>query len=231
MKLMFQYKKIKTNLGMTHSTSIQSHPESNLKYNRGMTYVELIVVLTIFSVMTSLVIFSHAEFQAKVDIKNLASDIALKIVQAQKSSIYGTLPGAAQYALLPPNWKPSYGVYIDKSADDKSFIYFTDIDQNSYLENPTCSGVSECLEKITITKGNIISELNVFYRGEIPQVPHSLDDLTITFRRPNTSAVVRSSQITTPPPFPISHVEITIVSPKAPTATIQLYSSGRVQIN
>ena len=37
------------NRGMTHSTGLQGHPE----YSRGMTYVELIVVLSIFSVMSS----------------------------------------------------------------------------------------------------------------------------------------------------------------------------------
>ncbi|KKQ07855.1 MAG: hypothetical protein US18_C0006G0001, partial [Parcubacteria group bacterium GW2011_GWB1_36_5] len=54
-----------------------------IKKNRGMTYVELIVVLSIFAVMSSIVLFNYGEFQAKVDIKNLASDIALKIVEAQ----------------------------------------------------------------------------------------------------------------------------------------------------
>ena len=60
-------------------------------YNRGMTYVELIVVLSIFSIMTSVVLFNYGAFQAKVDIKNLASDIALKIVEAQKSALSGKL--------------------------------------------------------------------------------------------------------------------------------------------
>ena len=69
---------------------------------KGMTYVELIVVLSIFSAMTSVVLFNYGEFQAKVDIKNLASDIALKIVEAQKSSLSGKLPES-----FPVNWKPS----------------------------------------------------------------------------------------------------------------------------
>ena len=57
-----------------------------------MTYVELIVVLSIFSVMTSVVLFNYNEFQAKIDIKVLANDIALKIVEAQKSALSGKLP-------------------------------------------------------------------------------------------------------------------------------------------
>ena len=56
------------------------------KLNKGMTYVELIVVLSIFSIMTSIVLFNYNEFQAKVDIKVLANDIVLNIVEAQKVS-------------------------------------------------------------------------------------------------------------------------------------------------
>ena len=47
-----------------------------------MTYIELIVVLSIFAVMSSVVIFNYGLFQARIDIKNLASDIALKFVEA-----------------------------------------------------------------------------------------------------------------------------------------------------
>src|SRR3989344_2489263 len=98
-----------------------------IQKNKGMSYVELIVVLSIFSAMSSVVLFNYGEFQAKIDIKNLASDIALKVVEAQKSSLPGKLPPLAQQVLIPsPSaWKPSYGLYMDQAADDKSFIYFS----------------------------------------------------------------------------------------------------------
>ena len=54
-------------------------PNIKIKTNRGMTYVELIVVLSIFAVLSSVAIFNYGSFQDKVDIKNLGSDIALKI--------------------------------------------------------------------------------------------------------------------------------------------------------
>src|SRR3989344_6451778 len=83
---------------------------------RGMTYVELIVVLGIFGVISSVVMFNYGEFQDKVEIKNLASDIALKVVEAQKSAMSGKLP------VNPPSgWKPAYGVYFPSvSVDNKS---------------------------------------------------------------------------------------------------------------
>ena len=141
-----------------------------------MTYVELIVVLSIFSVMTSVVLFNYGEFQAKVDIKNLASDIALKIVEAQKSSLSGKLPPLAQQALIvsPSTWKPSYGLFINQVSDNKSFFYFTDVDQDGDFSDTNCVGTGECLAKILITKGNSISSLDVFYQGD--GTPHNLND-------------------------------------------------------
>ncbi len=191
------------------------------KRNRGMSYVELIVVLTIFSVLSGVVIYNYSQFQAKVDVKNLASDIALRISEAQKSAVSGALP----VATFSSTWKPSYGVSFD-STDNKSFIYFTDLDQNGYVYNPTCSPNSECLEKVSITKNDSISSLKVFYQGDT--VGTNLNDLSITFVRPNAGAIIKS---TTPFTGTISYVQITVASPRTFTAIIKVYASGRIQVN
>src|SRR3990167_3431372 len=98
-----------------------------IKKNGGMSYIELIVVLSIFSAMTSIVLFNYGDFQAKVDIKNLASDIALKVVEAQKMSLSGQFPPQPQYGAIgdPAAWKPSYGVSFDLTTPTQ-FIYFVD---------------------------------------------------------------------------------------------------------
>jgi len=184
------------------------------KLNRGMTYVELIVVLGIFSVMTSVVFFDYGKFEQKVDIKILANDVALKIVEAQKDSLSGKWNANATL-----NWKPSYGVHFDMSKN-KNFIYFADLDNNTFYVDPDCSG--ECLDQITITKGNSISELGVFGPG----CPSTVNDLNIVFKRPDSSAIITSSAACS-----ISYVQITLTSPSSITAKIKIYPSGRIQIN
>src|SRR5258708_36931609 len=94
------------------------------KRNTGMTYVELIVVLSIFSVMTSVILFNYQKFQAKVDIKNLANDIAVKLVGAQKAAVSCAFPPPAQQSLIGSFWKPPYGLYFYPSNYNKSFLYF-----------------------------------------------------------------------------------------------------------
>ena len=80
----------------------------NLKANAGMTYVELIVVLSIFAIMSGVVLFNYGTFQARVQIKNYANDIAMQIVQAQKDAMGGKMPANGSF----PSGKPSYGVYF-----------------------------------------------------------------------------------------------------------------------
>lgn len=203
-----------------------------IQKNNGMTYVEIIVVLSIFFVMTSIILFNYREFQAKVDIKNFASDIASKVVEAQKSSLVGKLPPSSHQPANPARWKPSYGVYFDTTTP-KQFIYFTDLDNTSPPQNnlfdgstSTSSCNNECLDKITITKNNSISDLKIFGAN---CTTNNIDNLTIVFRRPDYRAIITSE------PSPcnrISQAQISVVSPQsATTATIKIYSSGRIQVN
>jgi prepilin-type N-terminal cleavage/methylation domain-containing protein len=194
---------------------------SKIKLNRGMTYVELIVVLSIFAALSSVILFNYGDFQAKVDIKNLASDIALKVVEAQKSSLNGVLPLAGYD---PATWKPAYGVYFDISVP-KQFIYFIDLDNsNSYNGLSSCT-TTECLDKIIITKNNFISKIDKCTDATCTS-PTSINSLSVAFSRPSSSAVFTGATVTGS-----EYVQITISSPKGVTALIKLYSSGRVQIN
>ncbi|PIP68810.1 hypothetical protein COW91_02830 [Candidatus Nomurabacteria bacterium CG22_combo_CG10-13_8_21_14_all_32_8] len=220
-----------------------SYPSSKVKLttghgklNRGMTYVELIVVLSIFSIMTSIVLFNYKGFQAKVDIKVLANDIALKIVEAQKSSISGKLNIHASV-----DWKPSYGLYFDLQGilfggNNKQFIYFADLyplltPDRQYSDGDFCSSVDspdvECLDRIDITKGNFISQIEGYSGSSLTTIK---DPLSITFKRPDSSAVFFSND---PDINKYDYIQITISSSgSSPSkAYIKVYPSGRIQID
>ncbi len=218
-----------------------------LKKNRGMTYVELIIVMSIFGIMSSIVLFNYGRFQANVDIRNLANDIAMKIVEAQKSALSGNIPPVAQQITLSAspfakNWKPAYGIYFTKPASN--FVFFTDLDNGALRDEPPifdiyslannttpliCLPGRECLDSINITKGNIISSIDIFFPQDPADSPTaSLTNLSITFTRPNSGPVFESdsSKWTM-----ISYAQITITSPSGPSAKIKVYASGRIQIN
>lgn len=195
----------------------------------GMTYVEIIVVLSIFSVLSGVVIYNYRTFQEKIDTKNLTNEVALKIVEAQKSSLSGFIP--TQTPSDPQKWKPAYGVYFTLAAKNgnTNFIYFTDLNNSKSFDGSLACTDQECLEKILITKNNTISSLEAVYVGEDAKNTQ-LDDLTITFSRPSSSANIISS---TPfdPKYTLSHIQIILTSPNLVNSTIKVFPSGRIQID
>ncbi|OHB06260.1 MAG: hypothetical protein A3A26_00070 [Candidatus Zambryskibacteria bacterium RIFCSPLOWO2_01_FULL_47_14] len=193
---------------------------ASYKITRGMTYIELIVVLGIFSTMLSIAMFNHNKFQDKVAIKALANEIALKIVEAQKSSINGKWNSAAT-----SDWKPSYGVYF--TSNSTKFIYFADLNSSNTCSDPGCASFTlggEVLDVISMTRGNSISVSGLEVTGT--GCPATVTNLTVVFRRPDSSALIASS-----PSCTISQAIVNIVSPSGLSAKIKFYPSGRVQIN
>ncbi|MFA6274118.1 MAG: type II secretion system protein [Candidatus Paceibacterota bacterium] len=197
------------------------------KNNRGMTYVELIVVLGIVGAMTSVIIFNYGSFQAKVDIRNLANDVALKIVEAQKSAMSGKLPITG---LPSPDWKPSYGVYFNSSASpdidsipfNKKIVYFVDNDSDGFLATQ-----GELLNPTTIiTKNNFIKSLTISGSGNCAPTK----DLSIVFRRSDSVVKIKS----TDPNFSgcvVSFASIIVSSSKGDESEILIYPSGRIEMN
>lgn len=224
---------------------MQNKNQNFNRKNTGMTYVELIVVLSIFAIVSAVSIFNYKTFQDKVDIKNLSNDIALKVVEAQKFSLSGKLP------ILPPlnpnTWKPSYGLYFDLAPDlannppntgNKVFYYFVDLDQEKDFDYGTynCAQpqTNECLDKVTITKGNFIQEIKVFYQDSNGVPDEILNNVAITFTRPNSGAFITSTNpVIDNLNRSVDRIEIKVSSLGSSPATslIKVYTSGRIQIN
>ena len=196
-------------------------------FNRGMTYVELIVVMSIFAIMLAITMFNYNKFQALVDIKNLSNDVALKVVQAQKYSVNGLLPPLTQQSIIGnvDVWTPSYGVYFQ--ANSPRFIYFTDIDK-SHTCDATClnqSNNGEFLEAFNITKGNKISSITTSACSS-----GTLTDFTVVFIRPSSEAKFSASPALASNCDP-KYASIIVSSPDGlVTSTIKVYTSGRIEI-
>jgi len=201
-----------------------------IKKNRGMTYVELIVVLSIFAIMSAVSMFNYRGFQAKIDIKNLATDIAMQIVGAQKDAMAGRLPPTGSPSL---NWKPAYGIHFDISnnVSNKRFIYFADLNdtkiyQEAFNSIVDCSGDPFCVDKINITKGNYVLSLQVVGSNSC----NSTSKVDVVFKRPDSSAILSADGINC---GTFSKVVISISS-AAPDnlakVNINLYQSGRIEI-
>ncbi|MES2315599.1 MAG: type II secretion system protein [Patescibacteria group bacterium] len=213
------------------------------KLNKAMTYIELVVVLGIFSMMAGITTYNYGVFQTRVDLQNLSSDIALKASQAEKDSSSGRIPPLAVGRDPVPTWKPSYGLYFNQSSSianpGKSFIYYVDVNNDHiyngpdvvyFQQNPGFPCTGECLEVINITKGNYISEIMAIGTNGSQTLLSGLSALSFT--RPSTLLTVSDAFNHVLPN--IDYVRITISTPKGANSVsriVKLYSSGRLQIN
>ncbi len=192
-----------------------------MRMNRGMSYAELIVVLSIFAIMSSIALFNYRDFQANVEIKNLTSDIALQIVQAQKDSINGVLP-PLNFTPSVLQWKPAYGVYFDINTPDQ-FVYFVDLDQDNVCPVTNCAG--EDLNLISINKATISG---VEICDENDNCNNGPEALAVSFKRPNSEAILNGD------PNLVTgsgYAQITVESTKGNAeGFIRIYPSGRVEV-
>lgn len=164
--------------------------------NKGFTLVELLVTISIFVILTGVVLFNQSRFNSTILLKNLAYDTALTIRQAQTYgiNIKEFNEGDGNDSQFVP-----YGVHFDKNQANKSFILFADTEFNLKTNpdltpfNPNgikdlgkCNPSEGCVNRYSIKRGNYISDLCV----EDGSGCNSVDTLDIMFRRPNPDAKI-----------------------------------------
>jgi prepilin-type N-terminal cleavage/methylation domain-containing protein len=161
---------------------------------KGMTLIELMVVVAIFLVLTGIVIFDHNSFRSVVSLDNLASDIALSIRKAQSYAI-GVRGSSSSF-------EEGYGVSFVKVEDsdndnllfgsNRSFIIFKDLNNNKKYDIPDSSEVcgsltleNECKEILNITSLDKISEIYYVSTNENKKEITSNGRIDVVFKRPN----------------------------------------------
>jgi len=139
---------------------------------RGFTYIELMMVIALFAILSGTVFFNFGDFTDNMSLQNLSQDIALEIKRAQSAAISG------KDSLVFGELKPSYGVAMNLSRNNKEFIYFADRDNSETYD------LGEEIERTTIIKNNHIDSVcvndNCDERAEI----------IITFKRPFPNATL-----------------------------------------
>jgi len=163
------------------------------KYNRGVTFVELMVVMAILAIMFATIIANYKNSRLTIVTQNLADDIALSIRKAQSYAI-----GVHRST---DSFDYGYGIHFSTDEDNsnpslgsnKSFILFTDISNPTIYDKDSsniCGGSAgiptsdnECLEILQISSGDKIVELNLVINGNLS--PADLGVVDITFKRPS----------------------------------------------
>src|SRR3989344_4960036 len=184
--------------------------KKNLK--GGFTLFEMIVVTAIIAVITATILAEYPEMGSRFSLSRIAREISLSLRQAQTYGL-GVPEVSAVNNIFPP-----YGFYIKPvQGSDNSFVIFGDFcDSQGYCSSPTryagngdnffnplvisfvgqngnveCGGPCERLEELRITKEVIVSDICVVDANRSCWSDGSLEELHITFRRPDPEAHIR----------------------------------------
>lgn len=150
-------------------------------FKKAFSLIELIVVIGIITLITSVVLFNHNTFSGGVALENLAYEVALAVRQAQFFGINVRVADVGGN----PTFDAGYGVYFDIN-NPTTFILFSDLNNNRFYD-----GASENVDIYTITRGNEIKLLCVDAGCSNPST-QAFDELHITFIRPEPDAIIKT---------------------------------------
>lgn len=212
--------------------------------NKGLTLVELMVVIAIFIMITSIVIFNYGDFSSTVSLQNLTDDVALSIRKAQSYAIGAR--GATEGSDILFN--KSYGMHFSAnenpenpvSGSNKSFFMFSvEGVSKKYVEsdysNSICGQDNDCVELFNITSNDKIEGIKAYSGANLisSEVPTSSIDIVFTRPDPKAHICYRSS-MSEDCALNVSSVNITISNGKddvkKKTKTISVQNTGQISI-
>lgn len=218
---------------------------------RGVTFIEMIIVMAIFGLIAGVTIFNYRKFSDNVSLQNVTQNVALAITRAQRTAISGALPvfDTTENALstVGTTWAPSYGVHVHRDIPSQ-FFYFFDINDDAYDYLDTDSGRytyddpggalscdltsidSECLDALTFPPGYQVSAICL--NQNYSQIGDSSDCVSalfvdVVFTRPEPNPVIVSDL------SGISIESATIYIREETSAkqkAVTIYATGQVQV-
>ncbi len=217
-------------------------------HQKGFTLTELLASLAIIGIILTVVVYNHRKFDNDIELTNVAYRVAIAIRQAQ---VYGI--SVKQYGSSGTNFSVPYGVQFSvnnnsetEETEDpqKSFVFFGDeLPANNpdgyYQSGDGCDG--ECIERITLGRGNIISKFCVIETvgGATQCIPgaggayNAIRSLDITFRRPKPDAIIKihNNGGNVPQNLPaIKGAVICIASPQGRQKKVVVYDTGQISV-
>lgn len=195
-------------------------------FRTGFTLVELLVVFFIMGTILAVILPDYLTYSTKVDLKNLALDVALVVREAQ---VYGG--GAKVSSVATGNvFNISYGVHFEKGLN--SFYLFENKSDGNGNENRYTS------DDVIISTYNMKSGYSIYTlcNDEIidscanPTV--SEGSLDIVFKRPNPDANIKTGtgSIVGGSAGNKSTGFIVLISPDQATTTVQVENTGSISI-
>lgn len=183
---------------------------------KGFTLIEMITVVAIFTIMSSIVLFNYNKFRSDTILTNMAYEVALSIREAQ---IYGVSVRKGG----PGSYSDPYGIYLPFNSTQ--YFLFIDGDDDGEFSGTSCttSGGDTCVTPYSLQRNVKISKIQ---RVEgVGCSNNETNGLSIVFNRPNPEPVIIGKTASV-----IDQVEITIESPEGTKRYVEVYTNGQIAV-
>lgn len=179
---------------------------------RGFSLIELLVAVSIFVVISTVILANHSRFNSSVLLGALAYDIALSVREAQ---VYGT-----SVREFGSSFQVGYGV---RFSDASSYVFFVDTNMNYSYDD----GVDSIIRTYAVGRGHTISYFCGTSSEGIEECSNTdgITNLDIVFFRPDPDAFITSNE-----PGIYSSGRIVVSSPAGDTRSITVASTGQISV-
>lgn len=178
----------------------------------GFTMVELAVTMSIFAVLTGVVLANYRTFSNNADFLNVADSIALSLREAQ---IYGVGSKGASPGCGTPSsaFNCAYGVVFN--AGDNFYKIFVDTNEDSIY-----TSADYILETVNLPSGSRIADVGCDPLG-------TCSGLAVLFKRPSPDAIIRNILATDTVNY--SSASITVVS-ATKSSLVEISRTGQISV-
>ncbi|MBI4121238.1 MAG: hypothetical protein HY457_03215 [Parcubacteria group bacterium] len=174
------------------------------------------MTISIFVIISAIVLFNYPSFSSRIALDNLAHEIALSVREAQ---VFGT--SVREFGAGSGTF-PGHGIYFS-TADNTRFSLFADIDANGFYDNPADEEPVEEVDTFAMQQGHTLSQLCAFASPTGACIP--VPALHITYVRPNPEAQIRDNGGSL-----YAYASIAVSSPRGDTRVVEVWSNGQITV-
>jgi Tfp pilus assembly protein FimT len=180
--------------------------------------MELLVVMGIFAVISSIVLVNHSKFNSSVLLGNLAYSVAVSIREAQ---VYGV-----SVQQFNNEFRSGYGVHFN-AAEPTSYIFFADRNANNRFDEEEDS----IIRSYTLNKQHrILRFCGVRSTGEEDcsdsEGSGDIAVMDVVFIRPDPDANITSDK-----EILYSSAKVTVASTAGETRSLSVASTGQIAVS
>jgi prepilin-type N-terminal cleavage/methylation domain-containing protein len=196
----------------------------------GFTLVELLVTISIFAILTGIVLFNQSKFNSTILLTNWAYNVALTIRQAQTYGI--NIKEFDDNSRATTNDFYPYGVHLETGDNNKAIILFADIsgDNNFTGDKKECVTAEGCVNRYPIKAGNYIKSIctaEVLDGDKICPGTTDVNSIDFIFKRPNPDAIIKVNGESTE--YPVATIILGSVDNES-VRKVEVRANGLIQI-